>query len=113
MLAAFLVCALAGISVAAIWVGSAVVARHRAQAAADLAALAAAHRVPAGRTTACRGAQSLAAAMGASVTKCELDHVDVYLTVQVHTGARLGGVAEATAKAGPALAARANGTGRG
>lgn len=113
MLAAFLVCALAGISFAGIWIGSAVVARHRAQAAADLAALAAAHRVPAGRTTACGGAESLAAAMGASVTRCELDHLDVFLTVQVHTGTRLGGVAVATAKAGPALAARATGTGRG
>lgn len=104
MLAAFLVAALAAIMVGGSWVGSAIVARHRAQAAADLAALAAAQRVPAGRTAACLGAEALAAAMGAAVTRCELDHLDVSLVVRVDVGARLGGAAVATAKAGPALA---------
>ncbi len=104
MLGAFLIAALAAITVGGVWVGSAVVGRHRAQAAADLAALAAAQRVPAGRAAACIHAQVLAAAMGAVVTRCEVEDLDVSLVVRVHTGARVGGMAVATAKAGPALA---------
>jgi len=102
VLAAFLVAALAGIAVGGMWLGSAVLARHRAQSAADLAALAAAQRVPAGRSAACLSAEALAAAMGAAVMRCEVDDADVSLVVRVHTGARLGGAAVATAKAGPA-----------
>jgi len=104
VLAAFLIAALAAIMVGGVWVGSAVVGRHRAQAAADLAALAAAQRIPAGRTAACLHSKDLAAAMGAAVTRCEVENLDVSLVVRVHTGARLGGMAVATAKAGPALA---------
>lgn len=79
MLAAFLVAALAGIAVGGMWLGSAVLARHRAQSAADLAALAAAQRVPAGRSAACLSAEALAAAMGAAVMRCEVDDADVSL----------------------------------
>ncbi|MFE3827648.1 Rv3654c family TadE-like protein [Streptomyces sp. NPDC059092] len=50
--------------------GQAVVARHRAGAAADLAALAAADRVPSGPAVACRGAADVAAAQGARVVRC-------------------------------------------
>ena len=39
---------LLAITVGGVYIGSAVIARHRAQAAADLAALAAAARLPAG-----------------------------------------------------------------
>lgn len=103
-MAAFMVAVLAGLTVGGVWVGSAVIARHRAQAAADLAALAGAQRVPAGRTAACLGAEALAAAMGASMTGCEVYQLDIALAVQVRTGARFGGIAVATAKAGPAVA---------
>lgn len=103
MLAAFLIAALAATTVGGAWVGSAVIGRHRAQAAADLAALAAAQRVPTGRIAACLDATAVAAAMGAAVTRCEVQNLDVSLVVRVHTGARPGGVAVATAKAGPAL----------
>ena len=55
------------------WSGSAVIARHRAQAAADLAALAAAGRLASGPQAACASAASLAAAMSATVSACAVD----------------------------------------
>jgi secretion/DNA translocation related TadE-like protein len=65
------------------YLGAAVVARHRAQAAADLAALAAAARVPAGPQTACAQANALARAMRVSTTGCTVDDLDVVVTVEV------------------------------
>jgi secretion/DNA translocation related TadE-like protein len=81
--------------------GSAVVGRHRAQSAADLAALAAAARVPAGRAAACGEAQAVAAVMHASVRRCDIDQLDVVVTVAVFVGGQIGGQALATARAGP------------
>ncbi|MFE2939322.1 Rv3654c family TadE-like protein [Streptomyces sp. NPDC059255] len=52
--------------------GQAVVARHRAGAAADLAALAAADRAPSGPAAACRRAVEVAVAQGARVVRCVL-----------------------------------------
>ncbi|MEV7864626.1 Rv3654c family TadE-like protein [Streptomyces sp. NPDC088124] len=52
--------------------GQAVVTRHRAGAAADLAALAAADRAPSGPADACRRAAEVAAAQGARVIRCVL-----------------------------------------
>jgi secretion/DNA translocation related TadE-like protein len=85
-------------------VGSAVIARHRAQAAADLAALAAAGRVASGREAACGAAGALAAAMRATLATCALEDLDVVVTVEVPvTLGRWGGhAARAGARAGPA-----------
>ena len=75
--------------------GSAVVARHRAQAAADLAALAGAARLPEGAEAACGRAAVIADAMRTVVADCAVDDLDVVITVKA-------GKAQAAARAGPA-----------
>ncbi len=91
------------IGVAAVLVGAAVVARHRATAAADLAALAGAVRAVEG-ADACGAAARLAVANAAELTACTASPeavVDVSVTVPVRLG-RLGGfTATARARAGP------------
>ncbi len=89
------------VTVGGIAVGSVAVARHRAQSAADLAALAAAARVPAGAQAACREAHAVAAAMRATVRECEVVSLDVHVSVSAETGLRIGGPAQAAARAGP------------
>jgi secretion/DNA translocation related TadE-like protein len=86
------------------YVGSAVIARHRAQAAADLAALAAAVRLADGARAACVRASELARAMHTVVTRCVIEDLDVLVTVDAPmTFGRLGvGPARASARAGPA-----------
>lgn len=84
--------------------GSAVIARHRAQAVADLAALAAAARLPAGRAAACAQAAALAHAMGVNNVYCETDHLNVVVKVEVPVP--FAGTALAAARAGPADTAR-------
>ena len=88
---------------AVVVVGSAVIARHRAQAAADLAALAAAGRLAAGQNAACGWAVSVADQMNARVTACAADALDVVVTVDVDAAlGRWGlGAASAAARAGP------------
>lgn len=81
------------------YVGSAVVARHRAQAAADLAALAAAARMPSGVSAACAGATAVAREMRVDGVQCEPDDLDIVVTVQVAVA--IAGPARATARAGP------------
>lgn len=75
--------------------GSAVVARHRAQAAADLAALAAAARLPSGVDAACGQASVIATAMSVGLAECAVDDLDVVVTID-------SGKARAAARAGPA-----------
>lgn len=101
VLAAFLVAALVAVTMAGVWIGSAVVAHHRAQAAADLAALVAAQRIPEGPGAACASAASLATAMGAALRQCVTERLDVVLTVEVSSAAPIGGRAVASARAGP------------
>ena len=88
---------LLAITIGGVYVGSAVIARHRAQAAADLAAVAAAVHLGAGTGTACSQASTLARAMGTAVTQC------VVITVETRVAlGRIGvGPARATARAGP------------
>jgi secretion/DNA translocation related TadE-like protein len=88
---------------AALYVGAAVIARHRAQAAADLASLAAAGRMPAGTDAACVTASHIAAAMDTTVTDCAVHGLDVLVTVDaaVALGAWRVGPARAVARAGP------------
>jgi secretion/DNA translocation related TadE-like protein len=87
----------------AVVVGTAVIARHRAQAAADLAALAAAGRLAAGQDTACGWAVSVADRMDGRVTACTVTALDVVVTVDVDAAlGRWGlGSARAAARAGP------------
>ncbi|OBK11050.1 Rv3654c family TadE-like protein [Mycobacterium asiaticum] len=84
---------------AAGWLGLVVVARHRAQSAADLAALAAGARLPLGAAAACADAAVVAREMRVRSVECRVDHLDVVVTVEVPVP--LTGVAEASARAGP------------
>ena len=95
MLGAVLIAVLVTIALAGVQLGGAVVARHRAQAAADLAALAAATALPGGPAAACRQALGVTTAMGALLQGCDVDRLDVVLTVSL-------GRARAAARAGPA-----------
>jgi secretion/DNA translocation related TadE-like protein len=81
------------------YLGSVVVARHRAQAAADLAALAAAARLPSGVGAACARASAVARGMGVDGAECRVDGLDVVVTVRVAVA--FAGAARAVARAGP------------
>jgi len=81
------------------YLGSVVVARHRAQATADLAALAAAARLPSGAAAACAQATALARGMRVDGAECRVDGLDVVVTVRVAVA--FAGTAQAAARAGP------------
>ncbi|WP_330220235.1 Rv3654c family TadE-like protein [Mycolicibacterium peregrinum] len=85
------------------YLGAAVTARHRAQTAADLAALGAAGAVVSGPDAACRQAADIAARMRSDLGDCQIDGLDVVL--EVAAPVRLGrwgvGPARAAARAGP------------
>ena len=95
MVAVLLVATLGGL-----YLGAVVVARHRAQAAADLAALAAAAVLPAGADAACARAGAVAHAMRAGRVGCVVDELDVVVTIEAAVGRW--GTARAAARAGPA-----------
>jgi len=105
VLAAVLIAALMAITLGGIRLGATEVARHRAQAAADLAALAAAGRLSLGPDAACRQAEHLAAAMRATVLNCTVEQLDVVVTVAVRTGGWLS-EARAASRAGPSAGPR-------
>jgi secretion/DNA translocation related TadE-like protein len=90
--------------VVALHLGAAVHARHRAEAAADLAALAAAGMAVQGAEPACARAAEIATAMGATVTTCDLAGWDALVEVGVPVPLALPGLDTATgrARAGPA-----------
>ena len=91
-----------GCSAAALY-GSAVAGRHRAETAADLAALAAAVHVPDGRAGACAIGVRIAARNGARLRECRVvgDDVEVVVSRRIGLG-RLGPLtAVARARAGP------------
>jgi len=90
-------------TIGGVYVGSAVIARHRAQAAADLAAVAAAVHLANGTGAACSQASTLARAMSAAVAQCVVEDLDVVVTVETSLPLQLIGVgpARATARAGP------------
>lgn len=81
------------------YVGSAVVARHRAQAVADLAALAAAARLTSGTQSACASAAVVGRRMRVDDIRCAVDGLDVIITARVPVA--FGGTAGAAARAGP------------
>ena len=103
MVAVAMMAVLLAITAGGGYVGSAVIARHRAQAAADLAALAAAGRLADGADAACAQASALAHAMRTAVTQCVVEDLDVVVTVAAPLAfGRLGvGPARASARAGP------------
>ena len=90
-------------TVGGVHLGSAVIARHRAQAAADLASLAAAARLAQGVDAACTQAAVVALAMRTAVAHCAVEDLDVVVTVDAAvTLGRFGvGPARAAARAGP------------
>ena len=102
------VLALAGVlglvTAASVLVGVAVVARHRAASAADLAALAAAGGAVTGNPDACSAAADVARANGAELTGCSVGSgsvVEVEVAIAVRLG-RLGvHTAVGRARAGP------------
>lgn len=96
-----MVATLALVAVLGVTLGSVVVARHRAAAAADLAALAAANGLAAGPSAACARAGQIATAMGAQMPSCVVTELDVVVSIAVRARSRFGGVASASARAGP------------
>ena len=94
---------LLAITAGGVYVGSAVIARHRAQAAADLAALAAAQHLADGTGAACSQASAVARAMRTAVTECAVEDLDVVVAIDAAVSlGRIGvGPARATARAGP------------
>lgn len=98
------IAALASVLVGVLFVGAAVVARHRAQSAADLGALAAASAHVLGDDGCAAATELLASADGRPrIVSCTVDGQDVVLRVAVSV--RLGGLgvrdAVAAARAGP------------
>ena len=91
-------------------VGSAIVARHRAETAADLGALAGAVRAVEGADVACARAGQFVAMNGARLVGCRLDGFDLTVTVEVDLPDGIG-PAHATARAGPARAGPARAAG--
>ena len=89
----------------AVQLGAAVITRHRAEAAADLAALAAAARVTAGPADACASARRVTDRMVVRMEACELDGWEVTVRVEASPPGLLGrfGTSRAIARAGPAL----------
>ncbi|MDQ1643330.1 MAG: hypothetical protein QOJ90_2681 [Actinomycetota bacterium] len=85
--------------VASLEVGSALVARHRAQTAADLASLAAARRLLAGSATPCAAAARVAAAMGARVSTCHAYRQVVEVVAEVPLTGLLAGLPPARGRA--------------
>jgi len=90
-------------STAAVSYGTAAVGRHRAETAADLAALAAALRVPDGEAAACESAAIVASYNGGALRGCRIAGQDV--EVEVSRRLRIAGLgvrtALARARAGP------------
>lgn len=80
--------------------GAAVAARHRAEAAADLAALAGAQALQSGEP-ACPVAEEIAAANGAVEVTCTIEGREVVVGVAVETGGLLSLPARTISRAGP------------
>ncbi|MFD3706695.1 Rv3654c family TadE-like protein [Nocardia sp. NPDC058658] len=84
-------------------VGAVVVARHRAQGAADLGALAAAVMLAEGAEVGCAEASEVARRMGAKVRRCAVAQWDVVVDVEANVTAGVFGTrsVRASARAGP------------
>jgi secretion/DNA translocation related TadE-like protein len=91
------------LTVLAMSMASAVVTRHRAEAAADLAALAAASRAEAGAVHPCTAARRVAEHMTVHLSRCRMVGADAIIEVGLRPGGLLApfGTAGAHARAGP------------
>ncbi|MCI0685706.1 MAG: flp pilus-assembly TadE/G-like family protein [Sporichthyaceae bacterium] len=91
------------VGMAGVLLGYAVVGRHRAAAAADLAALAGAARAVDGSAPACAVVGEVASANGASISNCRLDGLAVEVVTEVRLPPLFGVpvVARSRARAGP------------
>lgn len=94
-----MVVVMVSVCVGSVYLGAVVVARHRVQAAADLAALAAASQVPGGAAAACASAGDVVRAMRLDSITCTVEDLDVVVTVSATVGHW--GSAHAAARAGP------------
>ena len=91
------------LTLAGLALGQAVVARHRAAAAADLSAISAASRVLNGPISACQAAALVARSQGAHLITCRIDGEVAEVTVQVLSGLLSAHYpATGVARAGPA-----------
>ncbi len=79
---AMAVAALTGVAVLGFLLGAAVLARHRAESAADLGALAAASHAAEGPTRACEHARWIADRMAVSLLTCRWQRLDAFVEVQ-------------------------------
>lgn len=102
---AMAVAALTGVALLSCWLAAAVLARHRAEAAADLAALAAASHAAEGPTQACERARWIADRMAVSLLTCRWQRLDAFVEVQA-PGLGVAGLP------GPSARARAGPTGQ-
>ncbi|WP_336087603.1 Rv3654c family TadE-like protein [Nocardia sp. SSK8] len=102
-LACFALAGLICLTVVVGQVGAAVAARHRAQAAADLGALAAAGRLVEGADAGCAVAGEVAGRMGVGVRGCVVEQWDVMVQVRAEVSFGVFGVRTvvASARAGP------------
>jgi secretion/DNA translocation related TadE-like protein len=82
--------------------GAVVAARHRAEAVADMAALAAAQHAVAGQDAACAAARALTDAEHVALLQCRLDGLDALVTTATAPPGRLAllGLVHGEARAG-------------
>jgi len=102
--AAMVIAVLAGMAVFGLHLGEALVARHHAESAADLAALAAAAHVLPGEQYACSQGRRVTDRMRVDLVSCRIQGWDVLVDVTAQPPGWLGhlGAATAQARAGPA-----------
>jgi secretion/DNA translocation related TadE-like protein len=102
VIGAVMVMALLAVSLLVVHFGAAVIARHRAAAAADLAALAAASAAVTGQNAPCAVAADITTAGSARLDSCEVEGWEVRVVVSSAAGI-LNQRATARARAGPDL----------
>lgn len=109
LLVLWVACLVWWLGVGSAYVASAMTARHRAAATADLAALAAADRAFYGPVAACRSAREVALAMAGRVERCSVNGLVADVTVLVQPVLRVPGESAVTvrARAGPSSLASA------
>ncbi|RVW00286.1 Rv3654c family TadE-like protein [Rhodococcus xishaensis] len=102
--ACFALTGLVAVTAVLLHLGGAVAARHQAQAAADLAALAAAQSLVRGEEAACTTAALLGQRMQVEIKDCRVEDWDVVVSTEVLVGPSrfVLGSATAVARAGPA-----------
>jgi secretion/DNA translocation related TadE-like protein len=91
---------LLAVTIVAVRLGGAMLARQQAETAADLGALAGAAQILHGSAAACAAAGRVVTANSATMTSCTADGLDVLVEVDARAPA-LGGIALAHARAGP------------